>query len=109
MGAQYLSVNPTATPDEVRAALLDSATPHVVTGAGPQSTTRLLYTAYGQAADEAPTPGLDNGSVVMAPAPSSVDGSSSGGSNTGVIIGAVVVAVAGGQRGAPGSSWQRGG
>ena len=52
VAAQYLSQHPTATVPQVRQALIDWATPHAVTGAGPNTTTRLLYTNFSDSTAE---------------------------------------------------------
>lgn len=51
--ALYLSVNPRATPQEVRSALVDNSTPNVVTDPGPGSDNRLLFGTF-QASDRTP-------------------------------------------------------
>ncbi|WP_223628247.1 S8 family peptidase [Microbacterium sp. EST19A] len=44
--ALYLSANPTATPAQVQAAILDNSTPGKVTGLDAASPNRLLYTGF---------------------------------------------------------------
>ncbi len=62
--ALYLSTNPTATPDQVAAALLGAATRGVITSLGAGSPNLLLYTgtigASTTAPAPAPTPTVDN-------------------------------------------------
>lgn len=47
VGALYLANNPTATPAQVKAALIDNATPNKVTSPGTGSPNRLLYSLFG--------------------------------------------------------------
>ncbi len=59
--ALWLSVDRTATPDEVKTLILASATKDVVTGLGPGSTNRLLYAASaGDGSDVAPAASFDS-------------------------------------------------
>lgn len=44
--AQYLQINPTASPATVHAAILNNATPGVVINPGPNTTDRLLYSNF---------------------------------------------------------------
>ncbi len=44
--ALYLAANPTATPQQVRDALVNNATPNKVTNPGTGSPNRLLYTGF---------------------------------------------------------------
>jgi hypothetical protein len=59
VAARYLSVNPTATPAQVTAALLGSATTGVITAAGSGSPNRLLYAAPAGFAKVGATPAED--------------------------------------------------
>jgi len=42
----YKQANPSATPQQVRDALVNNATPNVVTNAGLKSPNKLLYTLF---------------------------------------------------------------
>lgn len=59
--ALYLSANPTATPAQVQAAIVDNSTPGKVTGLDAASPNRLLYT------------GFLNGTTTPTPTPTAVD------------------------------------
>lgn len=64
--ALWLSVNPNATPAEVRNLILGSASAGIVTGVGPGSANRLLYSAAaGDGGDVLPLPNFD--AVVVKP------------------------------------------
>ena len=72
VAAQYLQLNPEAGTEDVRAALVDSATLGVVTGAGELAPNRLLFTNFSQeapaAAQEAAATASDGGHSIHATA-----------------------------------------
>lgn len=92
VAAQYLELHPSASPQEVRQALLESATTGVVRGADTSwRPARLLYTNY-----KAPSASTAGGSGDDgAAAGSSGSGDGSGGLGTGAIVGIAVGAAAG--------------
>ena len=55
VAALYLEPNPSATPQQVRDAIVNSATPNVVTSPGTGSPNRLLYSLFGSAPPPPPT------------------------------------------------------
>lgn len=59
--AAFLARNPTATPDQVRTAIVSNATPNVVTGAGTGSPNLLVYSAFVVASDPVVTVLSPNG------------------------------------------------
>ncbi|MBB5935445.1 S8 family peptidase [Streptomyces zagrosensis] len=74
--AMYLEANKGATPQQVRDALVNNATPNLVTSPGVGSPNKLLYTSFIKDGGQEPVCGIKSNTEAV-PIPDSAEGSSS--------------------------------